>query len=271
MTGTPGRDVRIEGTWNARAFGVGTPWLVRSAALDGLTDHGRAALTHLGVRGVVDLRERAESARPGHSLPIARVPIFALRGEPDPRADMAAMYHTLIDYHGERIAEAVTAIARVEGPALVHCAIGKDRTGLVVALTLLAAGYSRDVVVQDYSLSGPRQPSFLRRATTKRMATEGIEAQTPAGREYLRRNLDSPPEILDGVLDYLEFAGGWRTYLLGHGVSEVDLDALAARARFADPTLVRPVGAGVGMGVGGFTTPIGGISVVDRDRVPVFA
>jgi hypothetical protein len=69
------------------------------------------------------------------------------------------------------------------------------------------------------------------------MAQEGIEAPTPAGREFTRRNLDSPPEVLAGVLDYIEFTGGWRSYLLGHGIGEGDLEAIATKARLADPAL----------------------------------
>ncbi|MFQ1005198.1 tyrosine-protein phosphatase [Gilliamella sp. CG22] len=38
-------------------------------------------------------------------------------------------------------------------PLVQHCAVGKDRTGIGVALTLFALGVSEDVVMQDYLLT----------------------------------------------------------------------------------------------------------------------
>ena len=37
------------------------------------------------------------------------------------------------------------------GPVLVHCAAGKDRTGVVVALALTVAGVTREVIAADYA------------------------------------------------------------------------------------------------------------------------
>jgi protein-tyrosine phosphatase len=36
-------------------------------------------------------------------------------------------------------------------PVLVHCTVGKDRTGVTVALTLAAAGVDAEAVVGDYA------------------------------------------------------------------------------------------------------------------------
>jgi protein-tyrosine phosphatase len=47
-----------------------------------------------------------------------------------------------------------TAVAEAPGtPILVHCASGKDRTGVVVAMLLLTLGVPRAVVVEEYLLS----------------------------------------------------------------------------------------------------------------------
>jgi hypothetical protein len=235
MAGAPARDILIEGTWNARAFAAQRPWLIRSASLDELTDHGRRALDRLGVTSVVDLREPREIGVPGHRIPVRRLPVFGQLGEADPRATMEVAYRKLLELHGEALTQAVAAIARCDGAVAVHCAIGKDRTGLVVALALLAAGYSRDVIVSDYALSGKRQPTFLRRQAVDRLAWEGIEASTPAGREYLRRNLESPAEVMEGVLDYLEVTGGWRSYLTVRGLTDEDIEVLRSKAGLGLP------------------------------------
>jgi protein tyrosine/serine phosphatase len=44
-------------------------------------------------------------------------------------------------------------LAKGEGALVVHCAAGKDRTGLIVALTHVLAGVHRDDVVADYMLT----------------------------------------------------------------------------------------------------------------------
>jgi protein-tyrosine phosphatase len=49
---------------------------------------------------------------------------------------------------------AATAVAEAPGaPILVHCASGKDRTGVVVAVLLLTLGVPRELIVEEYLLS----------------------------------------------------------------------------------------------------------------------
>ena len=45
------------------------------------------------------------------------------------------------------------ALTRGEGPSLVNCMAGKDRTGIAVAAIQLAAGVHRDDVMADYLLT----------------------------------------------------------------------------------------------------------------------
>ena len=44
-------------------------------------------------------------------------------------------------------------LANADGGIVVHCAAGKDRTGLIVALTHTLAGVHRDDIVEDYLLT----------------------------------------------------------------------------------------------------------------------
>ena len=44
-------------------------------------------------------------------------------------------------------------LATSEGALVVHCAAGKDRTGLIVALTHELAGVHRDDIIEDYLLT----------------------------------------------------------------------------------------------------------------------
>lgn len=51
------------------------------------------------------------------------------------------------------LAEAVYAMAVHEGPALVHCVEGKDRTGFACALLLALAGASAEEITDDYMIT----------------------------------------------------------------------------------------------------------------------
>ena len=57
------------------------------------------------------------------------------------------------------------ALAVAEGPVLIHCAAGKDRTGLLAALTHHLAGVHRDDMLEDYLLTN-RLDFHQRRART---------------------------------------------------------------------------------------------------------
>jgi hypothetical protein len=111
------------------------------------------------------------------------------------------------------------------GPALVHCAAGKDRTGVLVALVLDAVGVERDAVVADYALSAERMEALFRRWTTA--SGEPMPADlTP----HLPR-----AEAMAAVLARLdaEFgtngAGGAAGWLRARGLDEESLARLRER------------------------------------------
>jgi hypothetical protein len=131
---------------------------------------------------------------------------------------------------GENVVEAVRRLAAQDaGPALVHCAAGKDRTGVLVALVLDAVGVERDAVVADYALSAGQVEAMFRRWTT----AAGVpmpEDLTP----HLPR-----AEVIAQVLAHLdaEFgaggiggaAGGAEGWLLANGLDEASLQRLRER------------------------------------------
>ena len=103
-------------------------------------------------------------------------------------------------------------LARADGAILVHCAAGKDRTGLIVALTHLLAGVHRDDVIADYLLTNDperfeafgaqwadairAERGFGPTPETMRMVM-GVEAA------YLERSLDAIAEESGGVEAHL--------------------------------------------------------------------
>jgi protein tyrosine/serine phosphatase len=100
---------------------------------------------------------------------------------------------------------------------LVHCAIGKDRTGVLVALLLDAAGVDHDEIVADYARSGERMAPIIERwMTNNRSSTmsEQLAAFTAM----------APPETMVQVLDHLSARwGGAAGFLADHGVSDIQV------------------------------------------------
>ncbi|MET9317084.1 tyrosine-protein phosphatase [Kribbella sp. NPDC003505] len=73
------------------------------------------------------------------------------------------MSRVLVDDFSGRIASAVTAIVEAPpGCVVVHCHAGKDRTGVVVALTLDLLGAPREVIAADYEASVASRYDILR-------------------------------------------------------------------------------------------------------------
>lgn len=160
------RDFGGYATCDGRRVRVGR--LLRSGALSRLTPAAVAALRELGVRAVCDLR-RTEERRlhPNPSLgekcrafeweSSTEISPLHQRGFAESatlevaRAAMVEMYTQLPFRLQPRLAGAFAAILHAgEGATLVHCAAGKDRTGVAVALVLSALDVPREDIVADY-------------------------------------------------------------------------------------------------------------------------
>jgi protein-tyrosine phosphatase len=237
-----GRLLAWEGLANARdlggypaAGGRETRWgaVVRSDSLAALTDAGRAALAAYGVRAVVDLRLPDELARhpnpyatPGdHAIAYTNVSILdPAAGFPPDTLTLADNYLWSLDRFAGLVADAVSAVATApEGGVLVHCAAGKDRTGLISALLLGLVGVADETIAADYALTAellrPRDQEWLEHGPGER-----------ADREALAARFAPTAEVMLAVLDGLRSRyGGVEQYLAAAGVSPADLDRLRDR------------------------------------------
>ncbi|WP_062201425.1 tyrosine-protein phosphatase [Demequina salsinemoris] len=118
---------------------------------------------------VVDLRDDAERSH-GHPLAstttVVAVPVFANAAIQAQSAGgtMRGLYARMLeDDAAARFVEAVTLISESDGPALVHCSAGKDRTGVTVALALALIGVERRHIVEDYVLTTEAMPGVIER------------------------------------------------------------------------------------------------------------
>jgi protein-tyrosine phosphatase len=172
---TAERHLDWEGCLNVRdlgglpaAGGRVTRWgaVVRSDSPAGLTPAGWSALRAHGIRTIVDLRNDDE--RTTHSaaagLDTVHVPLddlgdtgFWRRIWDDGLDGTPRYYRPFLERKAERCAAAVAAVADARpGGVLVHCTIGRDRTGLVSLLPLALVGVAPADIADDYELSNPR-------------------------------------------------------------------------------------------------------------------
>jgi protein-tyrosine phosphatase len=233
---TPTR-IPVPGTYNFRDVGglatatgrVRSGVLYRSDGLHRLGEAGRAALVDLGIGIVIDLRDANEIAvmpddLGGLDLEVLQLPVFEGSGASQgPNVSLDTLYTRIVEQHAGVVVGAIREIASAGDRAVVvHCTAGKDRTGIVTALTLLAVGVHRDDVVADYARTeGNLAGEWLEEMVTL-MARYGVP-----DRPELRVLMGgSPPEALERVIEALERDhGSAREYLLAAGLT---LDELAA-------------------------------------------
>jgi protein-tyrosine phosphatase len=231
-----------EGCYNARelggypiADGRETRWgaIVRSDTPWRLTAAGRESLVAHGVRTIVDLRLPKELAthpnpfaEPGdHGIAYVNLSLLELRDDrPSTFATAADDYKDLLERFRGRVAAILRAIADAPpGVVLVHCAAGKDRTGLVSALLLDLAGVPRETIAEDYALSS----EYLRPYDEEWLANgpgERAEREAAYAKYYARA------EVMLDVLAYLdERYGSPEAYLVQAGVAPEEIARLQAR------------------------------------------
>ena len=154
---------------------------------------------------VIDLRSPGESedTHPldSHAARIVNLPLLsALRPGAAPAADLIGLYRVMVDFADLRLLELVREVSHADGPILIHCAAGKDRTGVSIALLLRLIGVSREHVVADYLASADAYDAIAARL------------QKIAGREHRetlpRAFFEVPVEAIDSVLDYWDAHDG---------------------------------------------------------------
>lgn len=202
--------------------------LFRSGNLRHVDDAGFETLRGLGLRRVVDLRDddevrHAPSRLAGLDLDVQRVPLFLGSVESFFARDVSLgeLYDELISGSATRIVDAVRAIAGAQ-PVLVHCTVGKDRTGVTVAIALAAAGVDRDAVVDDYA----RTESLLPAERNRRIVS-GIRAFHPENRHAEELATRSPAPVMRALLERLDAEyGSPADFLRAHGVTDGELARL---------------------------------------------
>jgi protein-tyrosine phosphatase len=244
--------IELEGACNVRDLG-GLPTvdgrvtrsgvLLRADNLQDLTPADLAVLDRHGVRTVVDLRTSVEIELTGagplkatdirhHHMDLVPAGLggreqLLERAIPDETAGDHAVDHQYIDYinHApQAVADALRILADPNaGAVLVHCAAGKDRTGVIVAVALSLVGVRRDAVVADYARSVERIAAIRDRLISEPFYSEDLSS----------RSLDSIIPHADNMERFLDRVdreyGGVHGLAMSIGVDEETVARLSRR------------------------------------------
>jgi hypothetical protein len=178
---------------------------------------------------IVDLRSEFERERAGaFDWPAAtRAHHIPLMGEAAPRLldrPLADLYRHTLAASGRLIAEVAALVAAAPAPVLVQCAAGKDRTGVVVAVMLLAIGVDPEHVVADYTATAVNMPAVL-----ARMAAY-LGWEMPAFKDLPPLLREAPQDAIAAVTDLVSSGpGGAAGWLVSQGMSAAALDQLGAK------------------------------------------
>ena len=207
--------------------------LLRADNLQNLTPADVGRLESLGVRLVVDLRTAHEVRMEGDGPLVGRIEIRhrdlwpasgnmrdVVISKASGENPAIRFYLGYLQNRPDSIVAALNDIATCDGAVVAHCAAGKDRTGIVVALALAAVGVPREAIIEDYMATGERivrVSDRLRRSETYRADLSA----TPDERRMPRL------ETLERVFAELESAhGSVAAWLASNG-----FDPAALRAR----------------------------------------
>jgi protein-tyrosine phosphatase len=236
------RHIPLEGAFNFREIGglktsdgrvLKSGLLFRSDELSKLTKNDLDKFAQLKIKTVVDLRTQNERDSRGDNIPkdsnikvinislshqSRNVNYFQLfwfltfrSGNFDFEQYIKDHYHSYSFECRSSVNQIFTLLSNPDNlPALLHCTVGKDRSGFISALIQLLCGVDRSVVLEDYMLTnvyaGPRIRKIsllVRWISLFRIKPERMQPLFQAIPEYLNSALDNILSKYDSIEDYL--------------------------------------------------------------------
>ncbi|MFI1014890.1 tyrosine-protein phosphatase [Streptomyces sp. NPDC020965] len=229
--------------------------LYRSGHLANATASDAAFLATLGLRTVFDFRNSADMRLEGPDIDLPGVRNLNLPlSDPADGADfwlmvregdldqlrsiladgraadrMAESYRTMITGRTGEHSRVLHALAEDSVPALMHCAAGKDRAGLSIAVSLLAVGVEREAIEADYLKSNEPHRRYLVRRRDNSPA--GMSAEVM---ELLNPLFDARAAYLNAAFDAIEQTWGTTERYLTDGLGVSPETRARLRERLLD-------------------------------------
>jgi hypothetical protein len=207
--------------------------LYRSDDLSRVTGADQETFSALGVRTVVDLRRPIEIDNIGRipevdgftyhhvHLDYPSWPAAQFAGTPDRVAYVTERYLEMASLATAGIGDALRLIADAKrSPLVFHCIAGKDRTGVVAALTLGLLGVSDADIADDYHLS--------EQAEAANWEWYRSRDSNVVDRRWLQYTVSPPQAMLDFLTEMRRRHGSLEAYAASLGVTPVHVGAMRA-------------------------------------------
>ncbi|WP_197287466.1 tyrosine-protein phosphatase [Streptomyces apocyni] len=228
--------------------------LFRSGHLAHATGEDAAFLASLGLHTIFDFRNAADQQLEGPDVDLPGVrnvnlpltdpadgaefwkmvrdgelaELRATLADGQAAARMTDTYRMIIKERTAEHSRVLHALAEDSVPALMHCAAGKDRAGLSIAVTLLAVGVEHGAIVADYLESNATHRRY------KMHRGNGHNAMSPEVVALLSPLFDARAEYLEAAFDTIEQTWGSVDRYLEDGLRVTPETRERLRARLVD-------------------------------------
>ncbi|MFC5745454.1 tyrosine-protein phosphatase [Actinomadura rugatobispora] len=146
------------------------------------------------------------------------------RTEDGPESDRSiGHYQGYLRDRADSIVASLRVMTRTDGASLVHCAAGKDRTGVVCAMALDIAGVTREAIVADYAQTAERIESILARLRASDTYAADLDSRPADTHVPQAATMEKFLARVD------EEHGGVQPWLASHGWTDEDTDILRGR------------------------------------------
>ena len=170
-----------------------------------------------------------EEEEPGVELPEDWVDSLMPRQTADSDQQEPPAVRSYLGYLTDRPDAVVGALralaAPVDGAVVVHCAAGKDRTGVVIALALAVAGVGHDDIVADYAMTADVIDALVAKLAASPTYAEDMARRDVASHTPRAETMDRLLALLD------ERYGGAVGWLDAHGFGAEERAGLRSRLR----------------------------------------
>lgn len=180
-----------------------------------------ALISHASINGILDLADDEDKIEGYLEKDDFGSPYFLSLYENGKVFPIALSMNYLSEVYGEKIAQGFIMLESVEGPYLIHCTEGKDRTGFVCMLVEALCGASYQEIADDYMLTYDNYYGINK------------EKESDKYQIILEQNLDAMIRTVvnDDKVDFktADLSVYARAYLLKAGMEEAQIDAFISR------------------------------------------
>ena len=212
---------------------IGGHTLLRADQLHRLTAEDWQTLQRIGLKTLCDLRSAGEREHYPSRLPDSGMHLLHLEVIGDLRADpqiaamladnpaeegarcmMLEVYRQLPGMSAPRLSALFVRLSGENASVLIHCAAGKDRTGVAVMLLLHSLGVAPEHIMADYLRSARRFSQLDAERQEAMSNTVNRMVGQPVSESAINAVLDARPEYLNAAYLVIEAEyGGLDCYL----------------------------------------------------------